>query len=188
MTNTFPLYRLPHRFKTLCARAAFETSGVSAIEFALILPIMLSLYLGSVEISQAISASRKVTLTARTVADLVAQATAVTTADMTNILDASTAVVTPFSTATLGIVVSSIEINAAGAATVAWSKARNATPRAPNPITLPTGLGIPNSSLILAEVTFVYTPAIGYVLTGPITLRDRIYMRPRLSNSILEPT
>ena len=50
-----------------------DERGVSAVEFAMLLPLMLTLYLGAVEISQGIGADRKVTLTARTVADLVSQ-------------------------------------------------------------------------------------------------------------------
>ena len=48
-----------------------DERGVSAVEFALLLPLMLTLYLGAVEVSQGIRADRKVTLTARTIVDLV---------------------------------------------------------------------------------------------------------------------
>ena len=56
----------------------------------MLLPLMVTLYLGGVEVSQAIAVDRKVTLVARTLADLVAQATSITNADMTNILNAAT--------------------------------------------------------------------------------------------------
>jgi Flp pilus assembly protein TadG len=48
---------------------ARDTRGVSAVEFALLLPLMIALYLGAVELSQGIAADRKVTLTTRTIAD-----------------------------------------------------------------------------------------------------------------------
>ena len=51
---------------------ATDRRGVSAVEFALLLPLMLTLYLGGVELSQGISIDRKVTLTARTPDDLLA--------------------------------------------------------------------------------------------------------------------
>jgi len=51
-------------------RLARDERGVSAVEFAMLLPLMLTLYLGAVEISQGIAADRKVTLVSRTVADL----------------------------------------------------------------------------------------------------------------------
>ena len=41
----------------------------------MLLPLMLTLYLGAVEVSQAVGVDRKVTLTSRTVADLASQVT-----------------------------------------------------------------------------------------------------------------
>jgi Flp pilus assembly protein TadG len=75
---------------------AGDQRGISAVEFALLLPLMVTLYLGVVEISQGISADRKVTLTARSIADLVSQTTSMNNSDMTNSLNAATAVMAPF--------------------------------------------------------------------------------------------
>ena len=61
-----------------------DERGVSAVEFAMLLPLMLTLYLGAVEVSQGIGADRKVTLTARTIADLVSQVSSIGNSDMTN--------------------------------------------------------------------------------------------------------
>ena len=62
----------------------------------MLLPLMLTLYLGGVEVSQGISIDRKVTLTARTVADLVAQVSSINIAGLTSVLDASTAMLAPY--------------------------------------------------------------------------------------------
>ena len=80
---------------------AADERGVSAVEFAMLLPLMLSLYLGSVEVSQGIGADRKVTLTARTICDLVSRVSSIGNADMTNALNASSAVMAPFPTTNL---------------------------------------------------------------------------------------
>jgi len=50
-----------------------DKRGVSAIEFAMLLPLMVTLYLGGAEVSQAIAIDRKMTLVARTLADLTSQ-------------------------------------------------------------------------------------------------------------------
>jgi Flp pilus assembly protein TadG len=63
-----------------------DEQGVSAIEFALLLPLMVSLYLGAVEMSQGIAADRKVTLTARSIGDLVSQVSSINNTDMSNAL------------------------------------------------------------------------------------------------------
>ena len=63
-----------HRLTSkLVARFGGDERGISAVEFALLLPLMVTLYLGTVEVSQGVAIDRKVTLTARTVADLASQ-------------------------------------------------------------------------------------------------------------------
>ena len=66
---------------------------------------MVTLYLGVVEISQGIGADRKVTMTARTIADLVAQTSSINNSDMTNSLNAATAVMAPFPDSNLKVTV-----------------------------------------------------------------------------------
>src|SRR3979411_850394 len=80
------------------ARFRQDERGVSAVEFAMLLPLMITLSLGSVEISQGVGIDRKVTLTTRTVADLASQVSSINNADMTNMLNASAAVIAPYDT------------------------------------------------------------------------------------------
>lgn len=182
-----------HRVATLLPRPlrrlAGDERGVSAVEFALLLPLMLSLYLGAVELSQGIGADRKVTVTSRTICDLVSQVSSVNNNDMTNALNAASSVMAPFPVGNLKVTVSSIKIDAAGKATVDWSDTLNGTARAKgSTITLPAALVVPNSYLIFSEVQYSYTPVIGYVVSGTLTLKDQIYMRPRLSDSVARTT
>jgi Flp pilus assembly protein TadG len=169
-----------------------DQQGVSAVEFALLLPLMVTLYLGGVEVSQAISIDRKVTLTARTVADLVARSAGFTQAEMTNILDAATTVAAPYAAANIKVKVSQVLIKADGTTTIDWGAATaNATKRNKGEsVIVPAGLKIAgkDSYLIWAEVEYGYKPTIGYVLTGTLNLTDQIYMRPRVENKVAEPT
>jgi len=163
-----------------------DKRGVSAVEFAMLLPLMITLYLGGVEVSQAIAIDRKVTLVARSLGDLVAQATNVTTADMSNILAAATSVVAPYTDTKLKVTVSSVKIDAQGVAKVTWSDTKNGTAKTVGTVvTLPAALNVASTYLIWAETQYAYTPTIGYVITGTMTLKDQIYMRPRLSDCVL---
>ena len=167
------------------ARFKRDDRGVAATEIALLLPLMVSLYFGVVQLSQAISARSNVTLTARTVSDLVSRVTTINNADMTNALNASAAVMAPFPVTNLKVTVSSVTIDANGRATIAWSDTLNGTARAVgSAVTLPTALNVASTSLIWAEVQYAYTPTIGYVITGTLTLKDDMYMGPRVSNSV----
>lgn len=170
-----------------------DQRGVSAVEFALLLPVMLTLYLGGVEVTSAVSIDRKVTLVARTVADLVAQATTVTTADLTDVLKASTAVAAPYPAGPLKVTVSSIKIDTSKTAKVVWSSTLNGEARTPGQdvtTLIPQALRDPCATattactLIWGEATYDYQPAIGYVITGKLTLSDKIFMKPRMSNEV----
>ena len=168
---------------------AADERGVSAVEFAMLLPLMLTLYLGSVELSQGIGAQRKVTVTSRTICDLVSQVASVNNTDMTNALNASSAIMAPFPTSNLKVTVSSVKIDAAGKATVDWSDSFNGTARAKgSTVTLPAALNVANTSLIWSEAQYNYKPVIGYVMTGTLTLTDQIYMRPRVSDTVTRGT
>ncbi len=180
---------LSRSFAKTCSRPfekfAGDERGVSAVEFALLLPVMVTLYLGTVEISQGIAADRKVSLTARTAADLVSQVSTVTNSDMTNVLNATSTVMAPFGSSNLKVTVSSIKIDANGNATVDWSDTLNGTARSKgSTVTLPTALKVANSYLIWSEVSYSYKPTIGYLISGTLSLKDQIYMRPRLSDSV----
>jgi Flp pilus assembly protein TadG len=151
----------------------------------MLLPLMVTLYLGGVEVSQAVAIDRKVTLIARSLGDLVAQATNVSNADMTNILAASAAIIVPYQDSRLTITVSSVKIDAQGVAKIAWSDTKNGTARpVGSTVTLNAALNTASTTLIWAEAQYAYTPTIGYVITGTMNLRDQIYMRPRLSDCV----
>jgi Flp pilus assembly protein TadG len=162
-----------------------DQRGVSAVEFAMLLPLMVTLYLGSVEVSQGVAINRKVTLTARTVADLASQVASVSNTDMTNLLNAAKAVIAPYPDGPIKVTVTAVSIGADGVAKVAWSDTLGGTARAVNStVSLPTALNVPNSQVIWGEVYYTYTPTIGYVVTGALNLFDQIYMRPRLSETV----
>jgi Flp pilus assembly protein TadG len=167
------------------ARFNRDERGVAAVEIALLLPLMVSLYLGVVQLSQAVAARSNVTLTARTISDLVSRVSTINDADMTNALNASAAVMAPFPVGKLKVTVSSVNIDANGKATISWSDTLNGSARAVGSVvTLPTALNVASTSLIWAEVQYAYTPAIGYVITGTLALKDQMFMGPRVSNSV----
>ncbi|MGA7023596.1 MAG: TadE/TadG family type IV pilus assembly protein [Pseudolabrys sp.] len=143
--------------------------GASAIEFALIAPLMLGLYIGCVEISEGV-ADRKVTLTAGTLANLTSQVTTLTTAD-------------------IAAKISCLKIDATGIARVTWGEATTGvTKRAPGEVvTIPANLAVPNSYLVFTEVSYQYVPVTGFspgfshISASGITLSDVMYMAPRIS-------
>jgi len=173
------------RIERCRARFDGDCRGVSAVEFAMLLPVMMTLYLGSVEASQGIATDRKVELTAHTLADLASQYTDITDAEMANILNAGSAIIAPYAAANLKEVVSEIAINSQGVGTVVWSDTLNGTAlTVGQTVSVPSSLAMPNTYLVLAQVQYNYNPTYGYVLTGSLTLSDQSFVLPRESSSI----
>jgi Flp pilus assembly protein TadG len=171
--------------------AAFHADrrGTSAIEFALLLPVMLTVYIAGTEISNAIAMDRKVTLTARTVTDLVSRASSINTAQMSDILAASAKVISPYIPNNLAFTVSEVYVDNNGNAKV-WGFSCSYQGTAHNigdAVTLPPQLTINNSYLILGEAQYSYTPPIAYVISGTINLQDKILLSPRMSSSVTGP-
>jgi Flp pilus assembly protein TadG len=177
------------------ARRRGSESGMAATEFALVLPVALILFTGSYIYGTVNEINRKVTLTARDVTDLVTQYTAISLNDMSTLLNSSVQVMAPFSSSNVVMIISQVTMNSAGNGTVAWSVALNGTGYSKGAsVTLPTAIqGIPAAasassvSVIWGHVSYVYTPSIGYNVTGPFTLSDDIYLSPRLSATVAYP-
>jgi Flp pilus assembly protein TadG len=162
-----------------------STHGMAAVEFALTAPVLILLYLGTFQITDAIAAKRKVAVTTRTLADLTTQYTSLSSSEADAILAAATQVMAPYDPSPGTFIVSEIYIDNAGAAKIAWSRARNGTARTVNSaITLPTGISQNNSYVILAETSYQYTPGYTTGMIAPFAMKDAIYMYPRRSNKI----
>jgi Flp pilus assembly protein TadG len=166
-------------------RFGANEKGVSAVEFALILPMMALLYLGSVEVGDGFAIKRKVTHVTSSMADLVTQSKSISNADMTNILAIAKAMMTPYNATNLKLKVTGVTIDSNGKATVTWSDALHDTARTKgSTVTLPADVNQKSSFIVMAEGHFSYKPAIGYVLTGTLDLQDTFYLSPRLSDTV----
>ena len=162
-----------------------DARGVSSVEFALLLPLMIGLYVGGTELSQGIAIARKVTLTSRTVSDLVSRVTTTNTSDLQNSLNAAVAVIAPYAAGHMSVTVSQIKIDNSGKATIEWSCSYQGTAhQAGDAVTLPASMVVPSSYLIWGESQYDFTPRIGYVISGTLHLKDQVYMVPRLSKNV----
>ncbi|HAH11625.1 MAG TPA: pilus assembly protein, partial [Alphaproteobacteria bacterium] len=159
--------------------------GLSAMEFALILPAMVMTFFGIGELSTWLQASSRMTTVASSIADLVAQDTAIDDTEMNNIMGCARAILEPFNPANGWVRVSSIVADASGDTTVAWSDALNTSPRAEgSAISVPAGTVTPGMSVIFTEVSYTYTSTYGMFLTSGATTTDEFYAKPRRSVSV----
>lgn len=160
-------------------------SGVAAVEFAILLPIMVLLYIGGLEISDGFTIKRKVTNATSALDDLVTRTKSITLAEMEAILDAAGAVIAPYSADEMKIKITGVNIDGDSQATVCWGAQRNDTANNEgDSISLPEGVSLPDSFLVVAEVHYLFEPAIGYVISGTVDIGDTFYLKPRLSPTV----
>lgn len=197
---------LIQRFRNACrnprpfARFIKDKRGVAAVEFAFIVPLMLTLLFGMIDVASGVAIDRKVTLTARTLSDLVSQGTKVTATDISNFFKMGSAIMTPYAVtpATMAQKVSAISIDASKKATVVWSYSGSVSGNsvtvtagyAPSTVvtTIPANLLIANTQLIWSEVTYTFTPITGYLIKSNMTMSEDTYTRPRQSDTVVYST
>jgi Flp pilus assembly protein TadG len=182
LSKTFRKTRLLGSGGAFARRFATACEGIMAVEFALIAPIMITMYFGVTELSDGYTANTKVTAVASTAADLAAQESAICNVEMNDIFTALNAIMFPFPINNMQIKISSLIDAGNNSVRVAWSDARNTLPRTVNSVVpIPAGL-VPNGSggsVILAEVTYEYSSPAGHLIYGAVPFNDQFYLHPR---------
>jgi Flp pilus assembly protein TadG len=170
-------------------------SATAAVEFAVVLPVMLAAYIGSVEIGSGVAADHKLSNLSLTLSDLTGLSTkALQDSDVNAIFNASSAVLAPFDYTQAGMVITSIVFDSSTPpkAFVVWSTATGpgATALTPDCKTnlsttlVPVNLRSAGGSLVMAQAYFPYRPSMGYVVTGTINLTGTNFMVPRYLTSV----
>lgn len=184
--------------RTICLRLrrrAFElrgnTEGLAAVEFAMIIPLMAMLLLGTYEFSTGVAIDRKVTIMARTLSDLTSQNTAVSNDKLNNFFNAATSIMTPYDSAPVQSTITELYVNPTTMkARVQWSLSKGATARNKGEIVeIPDALKIAGTYLIYSEVKYKYVPSVAWFInkTNGITLTDTSLTRPRQALCVVYP-
>lgn len=185
------LSRLIDGLRARLTRFARAREGVAAVEFALVLPVMMLLYVGSIELSDLISVDRRITVMAGTVGDLVAREDGfIYDDDLTDYFNAAQQIMTPYTTSGLKQLITSVYVNAAGTtATVRWSKqSGGATVKGTgSTITLPNEIRSisKNKYVIVSETSYAYKPMLGIVFANAINLYRQNFHLPRYGAEII---
>lgn len=131
-----------------------DRRGVGAVEFALIAPLLLSLYITSFELTIGFSISKRVTHSADTIADLVAREASVNKAFLATMPHLVASIFVPYTARDPSIKVTGVTIDANGNPTVAWSwqNGQGAPYVVGSPVDVPQKMRLANSFLIRSEV------------------------------------
>lgn len=186
-------------------KSSFSKSegGAAAVEFAILLPLLISMFFGVVETTLALLCRADVSVMAATAADLISQVNAASTTDITNVYAAAGTILYPYysggSTGKPTIRITSVIYDTTSKSTtsgkVAWTCAQagsgTLTPASRavgDTVTLPQALMTTNGSVIIAEVAYNYASPTTQVITGPINMTNNFYTKPRRIAQIAAPS
>lgn len=191
----------------LLGRFRKDKKGLAAVEFALILPVMITLFFGVVELSLMMSARASVNSVASVTADLVAQKSSLTPSDITNVFTAATAILYPNSVNNATIEIFSIVDDNNATGKVAWSCKKVGSNAATTGDTTPPtdskggdiikagnldANGVAqyggSGSVIVGRITYTYASPTSKLVAGSTSMINMFYARPRRVASIAAPT
>ena len=184
------------------ARFLNDNRGVAAVEFALVVPLMIVMYLGTVEMSGGIAVNKKVSRVAGTVADLVTQQTSVTEDDLEAIMEIGEAVLYPYDLRKPDILVTGINVHSSypKGGKVAWSRRSDEGAMEDGwstgaDVFVPLSLRFDDTFLVQVSADLDYQPIVAYLIgnsvgvikdgVGVIEMQESYYLRPRIGGTII---
>lgn len=171
--------------RRLIRALAKDRRGVAAVEFALIAPIMVLLYMSVTELCAGFMAQKRVGHMTSLVADLVSQEEAVSQQNLGGLTQISGAIMSPFGTGYLSQRVRSVTL-VDNEPVVDWTyKSLGQTSDGEDAfgddasVTLPAGLIADGESLIVSDSVYDFQSPVRYLIPGGLRLKAIYYLRPR---------
>lgn len=173
-------------------RLGMDERGATAVEFAFIMPIMLTLYLSSMEVSQAFDLQKRVGRASSMVADIITQQSSITRAELREISDIGQSTLLPYSRSAPTIEMVGIRITTDNPprSVVDWSlRVKNGSSSVPfgdgSPIAIPDRLKVAGTYVVRSRVDLDYQPLTTWTFRDSgaattIPMKKTLYLRPRL--------
>lgn len=186
-------------------RTLADQQGVTAVEFALVSPILIILMFGAIEMSNLLIADTKLRAATAGVADLITQKSdgQITTANLQMANYAARLIMAPLPSVTDGqprfaMIVTNFTTDSDGNTTIAWTRALNpAAPATPTlstvlgisppncgSATLPDGLAVERNQVIGVTSVYEWHPWFGFIFSESIRIAGQNYSMPRFSASL----
>lgn len=164
-----------------------DRRGVSAVEFALILPLLMLFYFGMAELTEAMMAQRRLSHLTASMGDVVAREQTLTDAGSKDIFVAGQVMMAPFPTSSLKMCIVSIASDAQGRDRVVWAESSSAQadcPKANDPIVIPPAVLPASQSVIMSKASYEYNSMFKVIIPQTMTFRRTFYLRPRLADQV----
>lgn len=174
------------RSRTRARRPGFarRDSGQAAIEFALVLPILLILALGVAEMTNYIMAWLKVRSASTTAADLVARQESTTSGELDDVVNAVDVITAPFDSDNVEGSISHVEFDADKNASCTWSHQVHAADDDFDPTGDIDTLAASNQGVVVLHIRLDYQSITGDFFELPSSVAEVAYAAPRRTRRI----
>ncbi len=167
-----------------------DRRGTAAVEVALLSPLLILMFLGTIEVTQLVRVEAKLAHSAQTIQDIVAGGPSTTSnTNLANAFTGAQIVMFPFTTTTtLSAAIASVTFDANGnASAVSWQKLENTSSgmTVASACAVAAGLSLNNDSVIITQVTYTYIPIVSYLFGKSFTLTQTAYGRPRSNPAVV---
>ena len=168
------------------SRIFSDRRGIAATEFALILPVMVALLTGMVEVATTVQALMKDKQAAHAVADMVSRCRTVSASDISDDFTAAALIITSTKTlpSNVSVFVASVSYDATtGASSLDWSQgAGGAVPSSSTILNSAASMTVKGGSVIVAGIYYSYTPISQTI--PPVVISQIAYSSPRVVSKI----
>lgn len=174
--------RSPGIIQHAARRLRRDCHGTAAVETALLSPLLILFFLGTIEVTQLIRVEAKLTRAAQAIQDIVAGQNSASSATMAIAFTGGQIVMTPFDATKLTAAIASVTFDSSGAANaVSWQQLENngASMTTTYACSAAAGMSLNSDSVIVVQATYTYVPIISYILGKSFTLTQTAYGRPR---------
>jgi Flp pilus assembly protein TadG len=167
-----------------------DRSGVGAVEFALIAPLLLMIYITVFELTIGLSISKRVTRASGTIADLVTQEESITKATLGTMVNVAQSIFVPYGVPTTNIKITGIQVTGT-TPTVKWSwnEAGGKPYSTGSTIDIPANMKVADAFIVHAEVSvphqlLMFMPGLIPSEMRNITISRDYYYRARSGKAI----
>ncbi|PZU82176.1 MAG: hypothetical protein DI528_20445 [Shinella sp.] len=179
------------RTSALLRRFLSDRQGIGGVEFALLAPMLIVIYLCAFELMIGFTVAKKATAASSTIADLVSREDKVTKSVLKGMVDVADAIFVPYSVNNLSLKITGVKVDADKQATVAWSWSNTgaapymvgAAVKVPDDMLI-AGTFLVHSELSVGHELLLYLPALSGQDIKNITIPREFFFRQRINKDI----
>ncbi len=158
---------------------AKDDSALIALEVGMLIPVMMTVLLGTVDIGTGIVVSQKVINASQTVGDLLGRNETVSNADLNEAVEAGKLTLMPYDATTYGVDIAGIQfMGGPKLPQIMWRETINMDPNA-EILAGSVDLGKDQDGVLGVSVRYIYTPYFSSIFTGNMEVLEVAYVRGR---------